>query len=431
VRIDLDRARFRASGKTISFPGFLRAYVEGSDDPELELADQEKILPKLITGDVLDTKSLKAVDHATQPPARFTEGSLIKELERLGIGRPSTWATIVDVVLSRTYAFKKGTALVPTFLAMAITGLMEKYFNNVIDYDFTARLEEDLDAISRGEAEYVKYLRSFYFEDTPGLKELVSQGETTIDPREVCGIPLTKEGDDEFVEVRIGRYGPFITNGTTRAGLPTEYPPDELSVAKAKELLLQSEKGPESLGAHPDSGKPVYVKAGRFGPYVQEGDVADGEPKPKMASLLQGMKPEDVTMDIALQLLSLPRSLGAHPETKTEIVASQGRYGPYIKHGTENRTIPDTLNVLTITLDEAVELLKQPKMRQSRKASTAKEIGVHPVSGAKLFIKSGRYGPYVTDGKINATIPKDLPPEELVLDEAVSLIDARAEKLGK
>ena len=433
VHLKAERATFRASGKTIEFPGFLRAYVEGSDDPDAELADREKILPKLSEGEKLHTNAIDTVERSTQAPARYTEGSLIKELERLGIGRPSTWATVVDLVLSRSYAFKKGSALTPTFVAIAVVGLLEKYFDNLLDYEFTARLEDDLDAISRGEAVNVDYLKKFYYGNGfPGLQNLVKKGEEIIDPREVCGIEIGKNNEGETVEVRIGRYGPFVSNGTDRASVPDMLAPDELNLESALELLEAARKGPESLGADPETGKAVYLKTGRYGPYVQLGEN-DDEEKPKMVSLLANMKPDEVTFEQALKLLSLPRTLGKHPEDSEPVVAATGRYGPYVKWGKETRSIPaDDISVLEITLEQALELLKQPK-RRGRATSTKalKELGPHPVSEAPLLVKSGRYGPYVTDGKLNASIPKGMSPEELTVEDAVNLLDARAAKVGE
>ncbi|MBX7142835.1 MAG: type I DNA topoisomerase [Oligoflexia bacterium] len=432
VQVRCGDATFRASGKTIEFPGFLRVYVEGSDDPEQELAEREKVLPKLAQGEKVDGKSFDALSHETQPPARYTEGTLIKELERRGIGRPSTWATIVDVVLSRDYAFKRGTALVPTFLATALTNLMESYFTNLVDYEFTARLEDDLDAISRGEADYLNYLKKFYFGNGhPGLKTLVEKGGETIDPRIVCGIPVGQVEGGGKIEVRIGRFGPFLTDGTNRASVPDMMAPDEMLLEKAKGILAEAAKGPASLGKHPESGQPVYLKKGRFGPYVQLGDMVEGaEVKPKMASLLPGMQPDAVTLDIALQLLSLPRTLGKHPENQQDIVAANGRFGPYVKCGVETRSIPlDQFTPINITLEQALELLKQPKRRgRATTPTNLREVGKHPTTDANLVIKSGRYGPYVTDGKINASLPRGMDPNSLSIQDAVNLLDARAAK---
>lgn len=429
VEIQCGPGRFRASGKTISFAGFLRAYVEGSDDPDAELENMEKILPALTVGEELGLSQIEPLEHTTQPPARYTEGSLIKELERLGIGRPSTWATIVDLVLSRTYAFKRGTALVPTFLAYGVIGLMEGYFSEFMDYEYTARLEDDLDAISRGEADNLKYLKSFYFgNEAPGLKDLVVRGEEKIDPRIVNGIPIGTDAQGRQMEVRIGRFGPFVTNSVDRASVPDNLAPDEMTAARAEEILIQAAKGPESLGVHP-AGDKVYLKIGRFGPYIQLGEQSDGV-KPKMVSLLPGMAPDSVTLEVALKLLELPKNLGHHPELKEDIIAANGRFGPYIKCGSETRSVPAETSLIDLTFEQAIELLKQPKTRGRRAAAatTLRELGKHPTSELPLVIKSGRYGPYVTDGTLNASLPRGSDPQALTMEEAVGLLQARADK---
>ncbi len=429
VNVTAGEGTFRASGKTISQPGFLRAYVEGSDDPEADLADREKILPKLAKGEQVGIVSVEPSPHVTQPPPRFTEGSLIKELERLGIGRPSTWATIVDLVLNRSYAFKKGNALVPTFVACAVVGLLERHFTYLTEYEFTARLEDDLDAISRGEAKNIEYLRSFYFGNGhPGFHNLVEKGEKEIDPREVCGLPIGMSADLKF-EVRIGRYGPFVSDGTRRASVPEDFPPDELNLEVAEKLLADAAKGPESLGLDPASGLQVYLKVGRFGPYLQLGEPKDGE-KPKMASLLAGMNPSEVSLEQALKILALPRELGKNPANNEPIVAANGRFGPYIKCAADTRSIPAGTTPIDITLEQALELLAQPK-RNSRapaKAAPLKEIGKHPSSGATINLMSGRYGPYVTDGTTNASVPRGTDPNSLTLEAAVTLIQDREGK---
>ena len=433
VTIQVENATFRASGKTISFAGFLRAYVEGSDDPEGDLAEQERNLPPLTQGDKVSAMGYDVLKHTTQPPARYTEGTLIKELEKLGIGRPSTWATIVDVVLSRDYAFKKGTALVPSFLAIGVTSLLENYFSHLVDYEFTANLEDDLDAISRGEKDNLSKLRSFYFGDesvTKGLKDLVTQGEETIDPREVCGIDLGVDSQGRKVEIRIGRWGPFLANGETRASLPDGVAFDELNAEKAEALLAEAAKGPASLGNDPETNEPIYLKKGRFGPYVQRGDMVEGGEKPKMASLLPGMAPDSVTLETALMLLSLPRTVGKNPENEADITIQNGRFGPYIKCAAESRTIPADESPFTMTLERTLEILKQPRTRgrASNQPKTLKEVGKHPRSGETVSIKSGRYGPYVTDGTINASLPQGAEPEALTMEQAVELLDARAAK---
>jgi|694.fasta_scaffold100492_1 DNA topoisomerase-1 len=437
VSILVDEALFKASGKTISFPGFLRAYVEGSDDPEADLAEQERNLPPLKQGDSVVAAAYDVLKHSTQPPARYTEGSLIKELEKLGIGRPSTWATIVDVVLSRDYAFKKGTALVPSFLAIGVTGLLEGYFSHLVDYEFTAKLEDDLDAISRGEKDNLEKLSSFYFGEgsvdgasMKGLKDLVTNGEEKIDPREVCGIALGKDSTGRDVEVRIGRYGPFLSNGENRASIPENAAFDELTAEKAEGILAEAAKGPASLGVCPETQLPVYLKKGRFGPYIQRGEMVEGEDKPKMASLLPGMAPDSVNLDTALLLLSLPKVIGKNPENNEDITVLSGRFGPYIKCASESRSIPADESPFSVTIERAVELLKQPRTRgrASSQPKTLKELGKHPTSGETLNIKSGRYGPYVTDGTTNASLPQGADPEALTIPEAVALLEARAAK---
>jgi DNA topoisomerase-1 len=424
------RARFRATGRTIEFPGFLRAYGVGEDVGE-ELGGKESVLPKVAQDDALAARSVEALERSTQPPARYTEGSLIRELERLGIGRPSTWATIVDLVLQRSYAFKKGSALVPTFTAMAVVALLEEHFTHLCDYEFTARLEDELDAISRGEGDRDAYLQRFYFGDGRlGLNALVEQGEASIDPRQVCGIPLGETNGGELVEVRIGRYGPFLSNGELRASVPEEQPPDELSVERALQLLEAASREPEALGEDPESGLAVYLKSGRFGPYVQLGAGGEGD-KPKMASLLPGMATDEVNLEVALALLSLPREIGPHPETSEPVVAANGRFGPFVKSGDEIRSIPaDVASPLDITLEQAVELLKQPKgRRRAAKPEALRDLGEHPTTGKALKVLSGRYGPYVTDGEINASLPRGVKPEELAMEQAVELLEARAQRI--
>jgi DNA topoisomerase-1 len=411
----------------------LRAYVEGSDDPEADLAEQERILPPLTPGEALQAGDYTALQHFTQPPPRYTEGSLIKELERLGIGRPSTWATIVDVVLSRDYAFKKGSALVPSFLAIGVTGLLEGYFSHLVDYQFTASLEDDLDAIARGEKDNLEKLNAFYFGlpgSKTGLKDLVTSGQETIDPRLVCGIPLGKDSTGRDVEIRIGRYGPFLSNGEHRSSIPDSLAFDELSVEKAEAILKEAAKGPEALGVDPITSEPIYLKKGRFGPYLQRGEMVEGGEKPKMASLLPGQSPDSVTLQIAIQLLSLPKVLGKNPESNEDISVANGRYGPYVKCGSESRTIPADESPLTIALDRAVELLKQPRTRgrASSQPKTLREVGKHPSTNVVIVIKQGRYGPYVTDGEINASLTQGMEPEAVTIEEAISLLEARAAK---
>mgnify|MGYP002622227786 CR=1 FL=1 len=427
-------ARFQASGKTIDFPGYLRAYVEGSDDPNADLADREVVLPDVQVGEVLDCRSLDSKQHFTQPPARYTEASLTRKLEAEGIGRPSTYASIIDTILERNYVTKRATALVPTWNAMAMVNLMEQHLGELVDYKFTARLEDDLDAISRGEADNVGYLRSFYYgDDQDGLKHLVESKLGEIDVRAVCQIelagPKPENGDMPEMYVRVGKYGPYVEAGENKGRVPDDVAPDEMTYEKAKELIEQAQQADEPLGVCPDTHKPVFMKIGRFGPYVQRG-TPDDEDKPENASLLKNMKPEDVDLATALALLSLPRELGAHPTSGDAITALNGRFGPYIKSGDETRSLPEEMSPLTVTLQQAIDLLAQPKQRGRGRAAAKREplktFDESPVTGKQVQLLDGRWGPYVTDGETNASLPKAVSQEELTFDQALELLAERA-----
>ncbi|HRX84802.1 MAG TPA: type I DNA topoisomerase [Phycisphaerae bacterium] len=443
-------AVFTASGKVIRFAGYLRAYVEGSDDPQADLEDQEKILPPLSVGQKLAAERIEAAGHTTQPPARFTEASLIRELEERGIGRPSTYAAIIQTIQDRGYVWKKATALVPTFTAFAVVNLLEQHLSVLVDFAFTAKLEDTLDAIANGQREAGPWLHDFYFGDghvpkngdplgDVGLKNLIGSGWEEIDARAVCSVPLGQTEDGRTVTARVGRYGPYVQmeGGEERATIPNDIPPDELTVARALELLEQAAKGDRVLGQDPNTGKPVYLKAGRFGPYVQLGDPELTEKgnikrgsKPKMASLWPGMSMDTISLDEAVLLLSFPRVVGKHPETGEEITAQDGKYGPYLRMGTDSRSLENHEKLQSVTVDEAVEIFKQPKRgRRQAGAGIIAELGQHPQSEAKLQVKSGRFGPYVTDGVVNATIPKGYDPASVTLEKAVELIAAREQKL--
>jgi DNA topoisomerase I len=430
IVVELDGAIFQVSGKTIDFPGYLRAYVEGSDDPEADLADREDILPSVAAGEALQCLKLEGKDHVTQPPNRYSEAALTRALEEMGIGRPSTYASIIETILAREYVFKKNNSLVPTWVAFAVSSLLEAHLPDLVDYQFTAELEDELDAISRGELGHVEYLKAFYFGNAhPGLKQQLKNKVDEIDARDVCRVLIGEPEGAEPVFVRVGRYGPFLQQGERRASLPQELPPDELTLDAALDMLDKSAQGDEPLGICPDTHKPVFIKVGRFGPYVQRGTAEDDE-KPQNASLLKGMKPEDVDLATALRLLSLPRALGDHPESGEPITAQTGRFGPYVKCGSETRSLPNGLSPLDVMLEQALELLATPK--GGRGAKRAKEplrvLGDSPVTQNPVQLLEGRYGPYVTDGATNASLSRTESPEEITLDRALELLADRAAK---
>jgi DNA topoisomerase I len=431
-----ERAEFGASGKIINFYGFLKAYVESHDDQTTDRDDQERRLPPLAASDPLTVLELGPAEHATRPPARYTEASLVKELEDREIGRPSTYASIIGTILDRGYVFKKGTALVPSFLAFAVVTLLERHFRQLVDYEFTARMEDALDDIARGEAERVPWLRRFYFGadgdktaqgtdgaaalDRRGLKSLVSNiGD--IDARDVSSFPLA--GTD--IVVRVGRYGPYLERDGQRANIPEDMAPDELTPEKAEELFSQP-NGEVVLGADPATGRTVVAKTGRFGPYVTERLPEDSKDKPRTASLLKSMSLDTVTLEDALRLLSLPRVLG---ELDGEPVTVQnGRYGPYVKHGTESRSLASEEEMFTVTLPEAKELLAQPKARgRGARAATPplRELGADPQTGKPMVIKDGRFGPYVTDGETNASLRKGDEVSAITPQRAAELLAER------
>ena len=429
VTIESSGAVFQASGTTIKFEGFLRAYVEGSDDPDAELAQQEVLLPAMQEGDRLDLKQLDAKSHTTQPPARFTEASLTRTLEERGIGRPSTYASIIDTIQNREYVFKKGNALVPSWTAFAVIRLLEEHLGSFVDYDFTAQMEDYLDSISRNEHGFIEYLKDFYFAPEKGLKPLLETKVKEIDARETNRFRLTgaDKTDADEVVVRVGRYGPFVEQGERKASLPNEMAPDEITLEKAMELLAGAAKNEEPLGHQPDTGKPIYLKSGRFGPYIQLGDNDDEEKR--NASILKSMNPAEITLDMALKLLSLPRTLGNHPELGEPVVALSGPYGPYVKCGKETRNL-GSVSPIDVTFEEALALLAQPKAnargRAAAKREPIKTFENSPITGKPIELLEGRYGPYVSDGETNASLPKESDPAELTFNQAVDLLAARA-----
>jgi DNA topoisomerase-1 len=433
-----------ASGKAIEFAGYLRAYVEGTDDPAAELDQQETLLPKIAVGDLIErpdvvdarfvVSGLDEKPHQTTPPARYTEASLVKRLEEEGIGRPSTYAPTVATIQRRGYVFRQGKALVPTFVAFAVTKLLREHFGDYVDIGFTAELEEILDEISNGEKDWIDFIRQFYRGDGKhhGLENLVEEKSQEIT------YPVMTLGDDPDtglpVRVRIGRYGVFLQMGESsdegpRASLPEDLAPADLTLEKALEILKAKAAGPRTLGVDPATGQQVYVMVGRFGPYVQLGETRDkaGE-KPRRASLGRNFSDDSITLADALKLLSLPRELGPADDGET-IVANVGRFGPYVKHGSEFRSLEPDDDVYTITLERAKTLLAQEKKSIRRQRAVARElrvVGEHPDTKTTVRILDGRYGPYVTDGTTNASLPKGTAPESVTMDDAVGLLAARA-----
>jgi DNA topoisomerase I len=435
-------ALLTTSGKVITFPGFLRAYVEGSDDPDAELEDQERVLPPLREGQVLDTTEATARGHETQPPARFTEASLVRELEERGIGRPSTYATIIQTVQDRGYVHKRGSALVPNFVAFAVTRLLEEHFGELVDLDFTARMEGQLDAVAAGELEARPWLKAFYFggEGTPdedrgniGLKARIAAGLGDIDAREVSSVRLGEDSQGREVAVRVGRYGPYVQAGDTpeRASIPDESVPDEITLEKAIALLEEAALGDRVLGTYPPTSEPIYVKTGRYGPYVQVGEDDSNGGKPKRGSLFPGITVEGVTLEQALEILEFPKTLGNHPVTGESITVQDGPNGPYMRMGAkDSRSLRDHEHMRSVDLDEAVRIFAEPKRGRSFSAAAAlKELGEHPVSKAPMRILKGRFGPYVTDGTVNASIPSGRDPATIEMDDALELLAAREQKM--
>ncbi|MEO1616631.1 MAG: type I DNA topoisomerase [Planctomycetota bacterium] len=452
VEIQGGGATFTATGTSILFEGFLRAYVEGSDNPEAELADRERILPNVKQDDSLRPDAMDPKSHTTQPPARFTEASLTRTLEEKGIGRPSTFASIIGTITDerRNYIYKKGNALVPSWRAFCVTRLMEDHFGTLVDYQFTAEMEDFLDAISRDEGGSEEYLRRFYFgageneaapessreqkvDHTVALKPKLEKKLEEIDPRKTAMFLIGAPTEGQFREevfVRVGKYGPFLEQGDRKAPIPDGLPPDELDLPKAIELLDAGQVEEEPLGTHPETGKPIYMKVGRFGPYIQLGEPDDKEKRNQ--SLLKGMTAEDLTLEMACKLLELPRTLGNFPDNDQPIQAFDGRYGPYVKCEKETRSLPDGVSPLEITLDEAIKLLREPKRRG--RAAPKEPLKVFedksPITEGEVKILDGRYGPYVTDGETNASLPKGSDPKEFTFESALDLLAERAAKGG-
>ena len=430
-------AEFAASGKVITFPGFLRAYVEGSDDPDAELESTERRLPRVAVGDGLAVTSLDPQGHTTSPPARYTEASLVKQLEELGIGRPSTYASIISTIQDRGYVWKKGSALVPTWTAFAVIGLLEQHFGRLVDYSFTASMEDDLDVIAGGQGNSVEWLTRFYFgakdgkegglAKQGGLKTLTTDRLDEIDAREVNSIVIGRTEDGQEAVVRVGKYGAYVQVGDKRASLPDDLAPDELTPQLALELA-DAPSNDRVLGTDPVTGHDVIAKTGRYGPYISL-VLPEGSPdKPPSASLFASMDIASISLDQALRLLTLPRTLGQAPDGEP-VTAQNGRYGPYItKGGKDSRSLTDEEQLFTVTLDEALALLAQPKTRGRAAAKPPlKTLGEDSATGAAMIVKEGRFGPYVTDGETNASLRKGDTPETLTDERASELLaDRRA-----
>jgi DNA topoisomerase-1 len=419
-----ETAEFGASGTVITFRGFLAAYEEGRDDDRAAGGDdEERRLPNLAEGDAVELRALEPQGHETSPPARFTEATLVRTLEELGIGRPSTYASILGTILDRGYVFKRGAALVPSFLAFSVVGLLEQHFGRLVDYDFTARMEDDLDRIAAGDEQRIEWLGRFYFGDGDGgLHELVSD-LSAIDAREINSLEI---GDG--IVLRVGRYGPYLERDGQRASVPDELAPDELTLERAEELLSQP-SGDRELGTDPETGLAIVARTGRYGPYVTEVLPDDSKEKPRTASLFKTMSLETVTLEDALRLLQLPRVVGVGDDGE-EVVARNGRYGPFVQKGKESRSLESEEQLFSIDLPGALALLAQPRQRRGQRAAAKplRELGTDPAGGREIVVKEGRFGPYVTDGETNASLRRGDDPETIELDRAVELLAERRAK---
>jgi DNA topoisomerase-1 len=437
VTLRVGEAEFRTTGKRIDFPGFFRAYVEGSDDPQAALEDQEINLPPLAVGDTPVCHQLEALRHETQPPERYTEASLVKTLESEGVGRPSTYASIIGTIQDRGYAQLEGNALVPTFTAFAVTALLEQNFPHLVDIGFTAQMEQTLDDIAAGTVDWLPYLQEFYLGEQ-GLANQVKAQAAAIDPATARTLELAGLGD---AKVHLStRYGPYVEipqNGeVVTVSLPKDWTPAQLTPQVLEELLRQKTTGPTKLGLHPETGEPIFVLTGTYGPYVQLGEATETNKKPKRASLPKGISPDQVTLEMAVGLLALPRTLGTHPDGG-QVKVGLGRFGPYVVHdrgkaGQDFRSLKPEDDVLTITLERALELLAQPKSTRGRSRSTPlRDLGTHPEDNEPVQLCQGPYGYYVKHGKVNAPLPEGVDPETVTLEQAVEWLAARSQVARK
>ncbi|GBF80693.1 DNA topoisomerase 1 [Aphanothece sacrum FPU1] len=432
VNLQVEDAGFRSYGKRIDFPGFFRAYVEGSDDPDAAIDNQQVILPPLKKGDHPDCKQIDALGHETQPPARFTEASLVKTLESEGVGRPSTYASIIGTIIDRGYAQMRSKALVPTFTAFAVVSLLEQHFPDLVDMKFTSKMEQTLDEIATGEAKWIPYLEKFYLGEN-GLDTQVKVRVDQIDP----GVAKAVNLENLDALVKIGKFGPYLEvkqgEEVITASIPTDLTPCDLTPEQVATLLRQKTEGPQKLAVHPESGETIFILIGSYGPYVQLGEATEENQKPKRASLPKGVKPEDVTLEMAVGLLALPRLLGNHPETGAKVKASLGRFGPYVVHdqgkdGKDYRSLKAEDDVLSITLERALELLAQPKRGGGSRGTKKplKELGVHPDDQEPVNIYEGPYGIYIKHGKVNAGLSEGETIETMTLEKALPLLAEKA-----
>ncbi|MEL7156214.1 MAG: DNA topoisomerase [Actinomycetota bacterium] len=431
-------ALFSTSGTVITHQGFLKVYVESTDDDDNDGDDAEqRRLPPLQEGDGAHLTEAAIAGHDTQPPARYTEASLVKRLEELGVGRPSTYASIMGTIQNRGYAWKKGSALVPSFLAFAVVTLLEQHFPDLVDYAFTAQMENDLDDIASGAEDAIPWLREFYFgaDDYPGLRDKVNDRLGDIDARAVNSIPIGADSNGEPIVARVGQYGPYLQRGDDTKSIPDDIAPDELSPERAEDILAIPDEIP--LGIHPETGLEVIIKDGKFGPYVQMGDFDDenGE-RPQTSSLFEGMEMGSVTLDQAVELLTIPRTVGVDPSDGMEIIARNGPHGPYIEKGAkgeeghDTRSFENERDLLTMDVAQALELFAQPKRRRGQKATgPLKKLGIDPVSDREVVVRSGRFGEYVTDGEVNASLQQGDSVERIDIMRASELLTIRRQKL--
>ncbi len=429
VRIAAGEHTFAANGNVIVFPGFLRAMVEGAESPDEALGERERILPPLAEGDVVEPRALEPERHETRPPARYTEATLVRRLDEAGIGRPSTYAMIIGTLLDRDYVRKVGNALVPTFTGFAVVQLLERHFTELVDYEFTSQMEERLDEIARGEREWLPYLESFY--NAPGgLRERIEKKLEEIDPEASRTIEDVRT---DGIRIRVGRFGPYAVrrNGEeVRASIPEDIAPADVTPELLDELIERAANGPESLGVDPETGKHVYCLVGRYGPYVQLGEATDDEPKPRRASVPRDIDYRSITLEQALRLLSLPRVLGTHPETGEPVEANNGRFGPYVVHQGDFRSLRKGDDVYTITLERALEILAEPK-RGRGGSKRIRELGVHPDTGRRIDVYEGRYGPFLKYGSKNVGLPEGVDPAAVTLEQAVEIVNAKAPARGR